>query len=91
MAPTKVFTSSCVYFPNEGPSPGTIVVDLSTGKIVKVERVKAHKGDSSYAVDAEWVDVGDKAIIPGLVEYVYTRPDDWSTSISHFGLVLTPM
>ncbi|CAE6442778.1 unnamed protein product [Rhizoctonia solani] len=68
MAPTKVFTSSCVYFPNEGPSPGTIVVDLSTGKIVKVERVKAQKGDSSYAVDAEWVDVGDKAIIPGLVD-----------------------
>ncbi|KAG8691221.1 hypothetical protein FRC11_005828 [Ceratobasidium sp. 423] len=68
MAPTKVFTSSCVYFPNEGPSPGTIEVDLSTGKITKIQRVKAQKGDSNYAADAEWVDIGDKAIIPGLVD-----------------------
>ncbi|KAF8689071.1 Allantoinase, partial [Rhizoctonia solani] len=68
MAPTKVFTSSRVYFPNEGPSPGTIEVDLSTGKITTIQRVKVQKGDSSYAADAEWVDVGDKAIIPGLVD-----------------------
>ncbi|ELU37013.1 allantoinase [Rhizoctonia solani AG-1 IA] len=65
MAPTKVFTSSRVYFPNEGPSPGTIEVDLSTGKITTIQRVKVQKGDSSYAADAEWVDVGDRAIIPG--------------------------
>ncbi|KAF8754354.1 Allantoinase, partial [Rhizoctonia solani] len=68
MAPTKVFTSSRVYFPNEGPSPGTIEVDLSTGKITTIQRVKVQKGDSSYAADAEWVDVGDRAIIPGLVD-----------------------
>ncbi|CUA75971.1 allantoinase [Rhizoctonia solani] len=68
MAPTKVFTSSRVYFPNEGPSPGTIEVDPSTGKITKIQRVKAQKGDSNYEADAEWVDVGDKAIIPGLID-----------------------
>lgn len=67
---TKVFTSSCVYFPGGGPSPGTIQVDLSTGKIIKVQRVKSRKGDPDYPLDAEWVDVGDLAIIPGLVEYV---------------------
>ncbi|CAE6446844.1 unnamed protein product [Rhizoctonia solani] len=68
MAPTKVFTSSRVYFPDEGPSPGTIEVDLSTGKITKIQRIKAQKGDSNYEADAEWVDVGDKAIIPGLID-----------------------
>jgi cytosine/adenosine deaminase-related metal-dependent hydrolase len=73
MATTKVFTSSCVYFPGEGPSPGTIEVDLSTGKITKTQRVKAQKGDPNYASDAEWVDVGDRTIIPGLVEYVPVR------------------
>ncbi|CAE6456646.1 unnamed protein product [Rhizoctonia solani] len=68
MAPTKVFTSSRVYFPNEGPSPGTIEVDLDTGKITKIQRVKTQQGDSNYAADAEWVDAGDKGIIPGLVD-----------------------
>ncbi|KAH7341920.1 allantoinase [Rhizoctonia solani] len=68
MAPTKVFTSSRVYFPNEGPSPGTIEVDLNTGKITKIQRIKTQQGDSNYAADAEWVDAGNKAIIPGLVD-----------------------
>jgi imidazolonepropionase-like amidohydrolase len=68
MSRTKVFTSSCVYFPNSAPSPGTIEVDLDTGKITKVERVKAQRGDKRFAHDAEWVDAGDRAIIPGLVE-----------------------
>ncbi|KDN50635.1 hypothetical protein RSAG8_01133, partial [Rhizoctonia solani AG-8 WAC10335] len=68
MAPTKVFTSSRVYFPNEGASPGTIEVDLSTGKITQIQRIKAERGDSNYEADAEWVDVGDKVIIPGLID-----------------------
>ncbi|QRV75226.1 amidohydrolase family protein [Ceratobasidium sp. AG-Ba] len=68
MATTKVFTSSCVYFPDSPPSPGTIQVDLDTGKITKIERVKAQKGDKRFATDAEWVDVGDRVIIPGLVD-----------------------
>lgn len=68
MSSTKVFTSLCVYFPDGGPSPGTIQVDLKSGKITKVERVKLQAGDASYPKDAEWVDVGDLAIIPGLVE-----------------------
>lgn len=68
MSSTKVFTSLCVYFPDGGPSPGTIQVDLKSGKITKVERVKLQAGDASYPKDAEWVDVGDLAIIPGLVD-----------------------
>ncbi|KAG8741398.1 hypothetical protein FRC10_002918 [Ceratobasidium sp. 414] len=68
MSPTKIFTSSCVYFPNSAPSPGTIEVDLSTGKITRIEHVKAQKGDERFANDAEWTDVGDLAIIPGLVD-----------------------
>ncbi|KAG9090869.1 hypothetical protein FS749_000221 [Ceratobasidium sp. UAMH 11750] len=68
MSPTKIFTSSCVYFPNSAPSPGTIEVDLNTGKITRIEHVKAQKGDEKFAKDAEWVDVGDLAIIPGLVD-----------------------
>ncbi|KAG8714344.1 hypothetical protein FRC09_017735 [Ceratobasidium sp. 395] len=68
MSPTKVFTSSTVYFPDSAPSPGTIEIDLNTGKITKIERIKAQKGDAPFTKDAEWVDVGDRAIIPGLVD-----------------------
>ncbi|KAG9104857.1 hypothetical protein FRC06_008087 [Ceratobasidium sp. 370] len=68
MSPTKIFTSSRVYFPNSAPSPGTIEVDLDTGKITRIEHVKVQKGDQRFAKDAEWVDVEDRAIIPGLVD-----------------------
>lgn len=68
MSSVKVFTSSCVYFPDGETSPGTIQVDLQSGKITKIERVNLQAGDASYPKDAEWVDVGDRAIIPGLVE-----------------------
>jgi hypothetical protein len=57
------------------PRPATILVSASTGKIVDVREgrhasLRADYADLAGDDDDRWVDVGDKYLLPGLVEYV---------------------
>jgi alpha-D-ribose 1-methylphosphonate 5-triphosphate diphosphatase PhnM len=63
-----VFTGTNVVLPGrENPTPGTIRVDIQSGKIIDVTEGKRTSQDFP---DSDFIDVGDKYILPGLVELV---------------------
>jgi hypothetical protein len=63
-----VFTGTNVVLPGrENPTPGTIRVDVQSGKIIDVTEGKCTSQDFP---DSDFIDVGDKYILPGLVELV---------------------
>ena len=71
MADTRlVFTSSNVLLPgSDSCTPGTIVVDKATGKIAEIRSTHTSHADFPDISDENWIDAGDKWILPGLVEY----------------------
>ena len=73
----RVFTGNNVLLPgSQVPRPATVLVSTKTGKIVDVQegrRIREDYADilaSSSSDDDNWTDVGDKYLLPGLVEYV---------------------
>jgi hypothetical protein len=72
-----VFASQNVVLPDyDVPVLATIVVDPDTGKITDIALGKLGKDDarfSSIGGPIGWNDVGDKFILPGLVECVPCR------------------
>ena len=73
-ADIRFYTGNNVLLPgSQVPRPATILVSASTGKIVDVREgrhARADYADLALHADDRWVDVGDKYLLPGLVEYV---------------------
>ena len=64
-----VFTSQNVLLPGkDDPSPATIEVDSSTGKIVSVRLSYSSRSEYPSVADDQWIDVGEHCILPGLIE-----------------------
>jgi hypothetical protein len=70
----RVYTGNNVLLPgSQAPRPATVLVSTKTGKIVDVREgrhVRADYADIIASDDDRWTDVGDKYLLPGLVEYV---------------------
>ena len=73
-ADIRFYTGNNVLLPgSQVPRPATILVSASTGKIVDVREGRNARADCADLTgddDHRWVDVGDKYLLPGLVEYV---------------------
>jgi imidazolonepropionase-like amidohydrolase len=64
-----VLVSSHVVLPlSSGAVPATIVVDEASGKIEAVLLGKKAHQDYPQVPDTKWIDVGERYILPGLVE-----------------------
>ncbi|KAI0695031.1 allantoinase [Cytidiella melzeri] len=64
-----VFTGSNVVLPGQSVGvPATIVVDVGTGKITEIHRQRRSRQQSPNSTDGQWLDAGDKLILPGLVD-----------------------
>lgn len=62
----RVFTGNRVVLPGaDQPTPATIVVDIQTGKIIDTSPGRSSPDDQ---LDVDFIDAGDKIILPGLVE-----------------------
>lgn len=64
-----VLTSRHVVLPNvDQPTRATIEVNLETGKIIAVHQGLKEREEYTSLSGDRWIDVGDKYILPGLVE-----------------------
>ncbi|KAI3618954.1 mitochondrial precursor [Moniliophthora roreri] len=71
MSNYKVIVSSHVLLPDtEDLCPAAIIIDSETGKITEIRlgRYSASDSSDSFPSDAQWVDAGDRVILPGLVD-----------------------
>lgn len=70
MSDLLVCTGSRVLLPEyDEPNPATIIVDKSSGKIVDVRRDRiTHDQLALDAILVEWLDAGERVVLPGLVE-----------------------
>ncbi|THH05803.1 hypothetical protein EW145_g4529 [Phellinidium pouzarii] len=50
------------------PSPATLVVDKSSGKIIEVRNARLSRANFPELLDEDWLDAGDKWVLPGLVD-----------------------
>ncbi|PBK74351.1 allantoinase [Armillaria solidipes] len=67
MANLLVCTSTNVLLPaSDSPQSATLVIDTVTGKINDVQLGRAAK--TSFPDNIQWVDAGDKYVLPGLVD-----------------------
>lgn len=66
----RVFLSSADS-DSDGLSPGTIIISKSKGTIVSI--LPGYNADipEEYRLDHDLYDIGDKVILPGLVEYMH--------------------
>jgi allantoinase len=68
---TLILTGKNVLLPgNDTPQPATIKIDKESGKIIDV-RVGYKVQETP---DVNFINAGDKFILPGLVEWVQLRP-----------------
>ena len=57
------------------PQPATVIVSAKTGKIIEVYTERLVRTHYPEITDDHWLEVDDdKYILPGLVEYVQSRP-----------------
>lgn len=79
-ADLRVYAGNNFLLPgSQVPRPATVLVSTKTGKIIDVQEgrhVKADYADIASDDNDRWIDLGDKYLLPGLVEYVRltTRP-----------------
>ena len=72
----RVYIGNNILLPgSQVPRPATVLVSTKTGKIIDVREgrhVRADYADYADIANDEdcWIDVGDKYLLPGLVEYV---------------------
>jgi hypothetical protein len=71
----RVYTGNNVLLPgSQVPRPATVLVSRKTGKIIDVREGRHVRADYPDIIasgdDDRWTDVGDKYLLPGLVEYV---------------------
>ena len=66
-----ILTSRSVLLPEfDAPQPATMVIDKSSGTIIEIYNDYRHQeiGFLKEKTGKEWLDLGDKVILPGLVE-----------------------
>lgn len=68
MAQTVVTGNRVLLSDFDVPKPATISIDGSTGKITDIQ--EGRQSQDSFPDETNWVDAGDKVVIPGLVESV---------------------
>ncbi|KAI0654832.1 allantoinase [Cubamyces menziesii] len=68
MTNKRVFTSRHVVLGDGQPRPATVIADVTTGKIVDILDGVSPRSSFSEVGDADWIDAGDKYILPGLVD-----------------------
>lgn len=61
-------TSKNVLLPSGDPQPATVTVDRTTGKIVSIDLYYPGKNTEKHDSNIEVLDVGEKHVLPGLVE-----------------------
>lgn len=62
----RVFTGSNVLLAGQAsPQPATIIMDVATGKITDIQ--PGRRASEEFRA-TDWIDAGDKLILPGLVE-----------------------
>jgi allantoinase len=72
----RVYTGNNVLLPgSQVPRAATVLLSIKTGKIIDVREGRHVRADYADIIassddDDRWTDVGDKYILPGLVEYV---------------------
>lgn len=69
----QAYTGNNVLLPgSQVPGPATVLVSTKTGKIIDVREGRHVRADYADIVASSdrWTDVGDKYLLPGLVEYV---------------------
>jgi hypothetical protein len=72
----RVYTGNNVLLSgSQVPRPATVLVSTKTGKIIDVREGRHVRADYADIIaisdnDDRWTDVGDKYLLPGLVEYV---------------------
>ena len=67
----QVYTGNNVLLPGfQVPRPATVSVSTKTGKIIDVREGRHVRADYASSDDDRFIDVGDKYLLPGLVEYV---------------------
>ncbi|EJF58144.1 allantoinase [Dichomitus squalens LYAD-421 SS1] len=68
MSTQRVFTGYNVVLSDGQPQPATLIVDLTTGKIVDILGRVSARTDFPDVGDADWIDAGGKFILPGIVD-----------------------
>ena len=66
----RVFTGRALLPGFDSPRPATIEVSIQTGKITAIHRERRERDAYPGIEDVNWLDAGNKFILPGLVEYV---------------------
>lgn len=60
---------------NDDPTPASIIVDKSSGKILEVRQGQHTTQDLGLVeCSVEWIDAGNNIVLPGLVEFVSIFP-----------------
>ena len=85
MCSKRVFTGRNVVLSDGTPRPATVIVDTNTGKITDILDGTAARADFADIGDADWIDAGDKHILPGIVEYVQSPPPRHRACRSYVG------
>ncbi|KZT07861.1 allantoinase [Laetiporus sulphureus 93-53] len=67
MVSRRIFRGNRVLLDNR-LQPATIAVDLTTGRITHVHRGAQDRQAFADVEDANWIDAGDRVILPGLVD-----------------------
>ena len=73
----QVYVGNNVLLPGSPvPRPATVLISTKTGKIIDVREGRHVRADYADIADddSHWVDVGDKYLFPGLIEYVVGLP-----------------
>ncbi|KAI0747201.1 allantoinase [Daedaleopsis nitida] len=69
MSSRRVFTSrNVVRDGTRPPRPATVIADTATGKILDILDALPSRIDFPDVPDADWIDAGDKYILPGIVD-----------------------
>ncbi|KAM5541854.1 hypothetical protein V8D89_004583 [Ganoderma adspersum] len=68
MSIKRVFTGRNVVLGDGQPQPATVIVDVTEGKILDVLNTVSVRSDLPGVRDVDWIDVGDKYLIPGIID-----------------------
>ncbi|PIL28242.1 hypothetical protein GSI_09654 [Ganoderma sinense ZZ0214-1] len=64
----RVFTGRNVVLGDGQPQTATVIVDVTEGKILDVLNTVSVRSDLPEVRDDDWIDVGDKYLLPGIVD-----------------------
>ncbi|CDO77124.1 hypothetical protein BN946_scf184606.g6 [Trametes cinnabarina] len=68
MVHKRVFVGRNVVLSDGQPQPATVITDVSTGKIIDILHGISPRSSFADVADEDWIDSGDKYILPGIVD-----------------------